>query len=144
MSNEIDALCERLVMTYETKQYAASPTTAGSSLTGRIPLVSVRNLTNPDGPQAATALRQLQAENAALKAAKWDVRHTSTANDLVQMGMARDAAIAERDALQAELGRYRLAVIDLAANIDDWDGVAGSTEYVIDHAREAQGTPHAE
>jgi DNA-directed RNA polymerase subunit L len=47
----------------------------------------------------------LSTENEKLKAAKWDVKHTSTMNDLAQMGMARDEAIASerklRDALEA-------------------------------------------
>lgn len=37
----------------------------------------------------------LMAERDALKAAKWDVKHVDTMNDMVQMGMARDAAIAD-------------------------------------------------
>jgi hypothetical protein len=44
----------------------------------------------------------LEAENARLREAKWIVRHADTANDTVLMGMARDGAIAERDALAAE------------------------------------------
>lgn len=33
-----------------------------------------------------------EAERDALRAAKWDVKHTDTMNDMVQMGMARDEA----------------------------------------------------
>lgn len=55
--------------------------------------------------EAAEALERLTAELAerdALKAAKWDVKHTDKMNDLVQMGMARDAAEASaREAWKA-------------------------------------------
>lgn len=61
---------------------------------------------------AAAQLSRLSAEKAALekevaelKAAKWAVKHTDTMNDLVQMGMARDDAVAKlaeaRGALEA-------------------------------------------
>jgi hypothetical protein len=52
----------------------------------------------------------LAAERDALKAAKWDVKHTDTMNDVVQMGMARDEAIADRDRLAAEVARLRAAL----------------------------------
>jgi len=40
-----------------------------------------------------------EAERDALKAAKWDVQHTDTMNEIVQMGMARDTAW--NDAIEA-------------------------------------------
>ena len=36
---------------------------------------------------------------------------------------------------QAEIERLREAVCDLADNMTDWDGVASSTEAILDHAR---------
>lgn len=46
---------------------------------------------------------ELRAENEKLRADKWDVKHTSTMNDMVQMGMARDAALAEAAGLREAL-----------------------------------------
>ena len=56
-------------------------------------------------------LATAEAERDALKAAKWDVQHTDTMNDLVQMGMARDAALQEgvkllEAAIWEHVGRY--------------------------------------
>jgi hypothetical protein len=47
------------------------------------------------------------AEIARLREAKWIVRHADTANDMVLIGMARDSAIAERDAARDENARLR-------------------------------------
>jgi hypothetical protein len=54
------------------------------------------------------------AENERLREAKWIVRHADTANDMVLIGMARDSAIAERDAARDENARLREALRDIA------------------------------
>ena len=47
------------------------------------------------------------AEIECLREAKWIARHNDTINDMVLMGMARDVAIAERNAQAAENARLR-------------------------------------
>ena len=42
-----------------------------------------------------------------LQAAKWDVRHTDTMNDMVAMGLARDSAYAEIEKLKAERDAWK-------------------------------------
>ena len=64
-------------------------------------------------------VERVEAERDALKAAKWDVKHVDTMNDMVAMGMARDAAIAERDALRAALVEAREALQPFALAIKD-------------------------
>ena len=57
--------------------------------------------------EAADLIDAQAAEIARLREAKWIVRHADTANNTVLMGMARDGAIAERDALTDEIARLR-------------------------------------
>ena len=57
----------------------------------------------------------LEAENERLREAQWAVRHADTANDMVLMGMARDSAIAERDAQAAEIARLRAGIAGVKA-----------------------------
>jgi len=81
---------------------------------------------------AAATLRALAAERDALKAAKWDVRHTDTMNDMVMMGLARDSeaeraekAEADRDRLAAERDALRGALTALRAAITNENGLNG-------------------
>jgi hypothetical protein len=57
----------------------------------------------------ASRLAEVEAERDALKAAKWDVKHTDTMNEIVQMGMARDEAEARADRLAREVDALRKA-----------------------------------
>jgi len=41
------------------------------------------------------------------------------------------------ESVTAERDRLRAAVLDLADNIDDWDGIAAETELAIESARQA-------
>ena len=52
----------------------------------------------------------LAARIAELEVQKWEVQHTDTMNTLVQMGMARDEAIARAERAEAEVARLRLAL----------------------------------
>jgi hypothetical protein len=75
--------------------------------------------------QTARIIEALAAERDALKAAKWDVRHTDTMNDMVMMGLARDSeaeraekAETDRDRLAAERDALRAALRQIAAPLD--------------------------
>ena len=58
------------------------------------------------------------ARIAELEAQKWEVQHTDTMNTLVQMGMARDEAIARAERAEAEVARLRDANAALRAGND--------------------------
>lgn len=83
---------------------------------------------NGKGPEAAwyenaavtlralrDALDAAERERDELRAAKWQVRHTDTANTMVQLALARDEAFAERDA--ADATGYARGVRDAADQI---------------------------
>jgi len=55
-------------------------------------------------------IERLTAERDELKAQKWAVKHTDTANDMVLMGLARDAAAEEATRLRHELTAAREAL----------------------------------
>lgn len=60
---------------------------------------------------------------------------------IVALRNSAPAMLTEIRELRAENARLKEAVVDLADNIDDWDGVSGITEAVIDTARAALGEP---
>ncbi|VDC49732.1 hypothetical protein [Brevundimonas mediterranea] len=65
------------------------------------------NDTNPEplvtAASAQARIAELEARVAELEAAKWDVKHVDTMNDMVAMGLARDAAEARADRLAKAL-----------------------------------------
>jgi len=80
----------------------------------------------------ASDLKGLLAEIAALRAAKWEVKHVDTMNDMVLMGLARDeaetrATEAERKLAEA-VGLMRVTLGDL-----DRRDVTAETANRIDH-----------
>ena len=72
--------------------------------------------------EAAAMLSALADENAELRAAKWAVQHVDTMNDLVAMGLARDAA--EARAIAAEDALKRIAEIFDSKTIPQRQGLA--------------------
>lgn len=72
--------------------------------------------------EAAAMLSALADENAELRAAKWAVQHVDTMNDLVAMGLARDAA--EARAIAAEEVLKRIAEIFDSKTIPQRQGLA--------------------
>ena len=85
------------------------------------------------------------AEITRLREAQWAVRHADTANDMVLMGMARDSAIAERDAARAENARLRDALFPFAEQAyryepeeDDGGEEAFLSRFLIRHLRAAR------
>lgn len=97
----------------------------------------------------------LLSEIEGLKAAKWEVRHVDTMNDVVSMGMARDDAIARADEAERQLDAlrtqapdsWRPSLMDMARAIYDaptrFDGDAvgthlGRSEMVDCSARTAE------
>ena len=92
-----------------------------------------------------------EAERDALAAAKWAEKHSSTMNDIVQMGMARDEAIAEakqwavdceefrreRDAALAEVARLSTPPDD--AEVRGWIETLAETAKTHDDAYEDSG-----
>lgn len=98
------------------------------------PGILIADTTNgtPDGDsidQANAALienaRRIAREVLELRAAKWDVKHVDTMNDMAALAMARDDAERERDAarkreaaLRAELARLREGVTTLAGRLE--------------------------
>lgn len=56
-------------------------------------------------------LAEVEKERDELRAAKWVVKHTDTMNDMVQMGMARDEALATVATLTAQVEAMRGALI---------------------------------
>jgi hypothetical protein len=55
----------------------------------------------------AAKLAEVKRDRDELRAAKWAEKHTDTMNDMVQMGMARDEAMARAEAAEAEGARLR-------------------------------------
>ena len=93
-------------------------------------------------PALLDRAEKAEAERDTLKAQKWDVKHTSTINDLVQLAQARDHFEAERDAAVAELATlkaerdaleaFRSQVANLMLTGDD---MGDGTEFeAADHA----------
>lgn len=68
----------------------------------------------------AALLRAAADEIEALRKAKWDVQHTDTMNDVVQMGMARDSAYA---------AGYAKAIEDAAKVAEKWIEPIMATEH---------------
>jgi len=52
---------------------------------------------------AQARIAELEARVAELEASKWDVKHVDTMNDMVAMGLARDAAEARADRLSQQV-----------------------------------------
>lgn len=71
---------------------------------------------------AQARIAELEARVAELEAAKWDVKHVDTMNDMVAMGLARDAADARAGRLAGALGD---AIDDLRTSLrfrgDGWE-----------------------
>ena len=69
----------------------------------------------------ADAAEALRRERDALKAAKWDVQHTDTINDMVLIGIARDTALARVAELEAAVAAAeRRGMERAAALVDGW------------------------
>jgi hypothetical protein len=68
----------------------------------------------------AAQVAGLAAERDALKAAKWDVKHTDTMNEMVAMGLARDTAEQKLSASQALLEECRVALKPFAKEAREW------------------------
>lgn len=60
-------------------------------------------------------LEAVTQERDALAAAKWNVQHTDTMNDMVQMGMARDEAISRAERAEAALATARRDAMEESA-----------------------------
>lgn len=57
---------------------------------------------------AQARIAELEARVAELEAAKWEVKHVDTMNDMVAMGLARDAAEARADRLASGISSAKL------------------------------------
>jgi uncharacterized protein with PhoU and TrkA domain len=78
----------------------------------------------------------LSARLAALEAAKWDVQHTDTMNDIVQVGMARDQAEARAKDLEAQLAQAVEALRPFArATITPTGEIVGMERVFFEQAR---------
>lgn len=92
--------------------------------------------------EAAALIRAQQVRIGELEAAKWQVKHVDTMNDMVSMGMARDAAEARTTAAEAERDKVR-AIVDLyfapwgAAKTARWEGLVGDVAFDPENALEA-------
>jgi hypothetical protein len=67
---------------------------------------------------AEARANSLAAEVERLKAAKWDVKHIDTLNDMVAMGLARDAAVSRANSLEGKLKVAREAMTRVAAALE--------------------------
>ena len=96
MSNkdEVEALCERLLTAKDDDHER------GCQMRFALCSCGFDDARARTAGEAAAMLSALADENAELRAAKWAVQHVDTMNDLVAMGLARDAA--EARAIAAE------------------------------------------
>jgi hypothetical protein len=70
-----------------------------------------------DWDTAADRIEALTAERDELAAAKWNKQHADTMNDIVLMGLARDAATARAEKAEAKLAK---AVEELERQVEAW------------------------
>jgi len=63
-------------------------------------------------PALAAKLAEVERDRDGLRAAKWAEKHTDTMNGMVQMGMARDEAMARAEAAETEVARLRAELAD--------------------------------
>jgi uncharacterized protein with PhoU and TrkA domain len=86
--------------------------------------------------QSRMMIAALSARLAALEAAKWDVQHTDTMNDIVQVGMARDQAEARAKDLEAQLAQAGKALRPFArATITPTGEIVGMERVFFEQAR---------
>ena len=83
-----------------------------------------------DWDTAADRIEALTAERDELAAAKWNKQHADTMNDIVLMGLARDAATARAEKAEAKLAKAVEAASPLL-NMDVWTESAEDDEMVI-------------
>ena len=94
MRDEVEALCERLRTAKDDDHER------GCQMRFALCSCGFDDARARTAGEAAAMLSALADENAELRAAKWAVQHVDTMNDLVAMGLARDAA--EARAIAAE------------------------------------------
>jgi uncharacterized membrane protein len=78
-------------------------------------------------PALAAKLAEVERDRDELRAAKWAEKHTDTMNDMVQMGMARDEAMARAEAAETEVARLREALDNLLDAITALDEIGDRT-----------------
>lgn len=88
--------------------------------------------------QAAARITADTAKIADLEAAKWQARHTDTANTLVQQGMALEAAEAKNAEQAATIARLSTPTIRKQFPILGGGGAKIDWQLVVDHGRQAK------